>query len=129
APTTQAASQVDFLAMGDWGTNGPGQRAVAGALADYVQKSNRPFAGMLLVGDNFYMKLPGGVRDPMWQSAFEQMYDSARLNFPFFAALGNHDYQNGKDAIELEYAKVNPQSRWKLPGRWYRLDVPREHPL
>ncbi len=43
--------------------------------------------------------------------------------------LGNHDYKDGKDAIELEYAKANPQSRWKLPARWYRLDIPHENPL
>jgi tartrate-resistant acid phosphatase type 5 len=129
APTTQASEHANLLAMGDWGTNGPGQRAVAQAMADYVQSTHAAVDGMLLVGDNFYMKLPGGVKDPMWQSAFEQMYDPVRLNFPFFAALGNHDYQNGKDAIELEYAKVHPESRWKLPARWYRIDLPKEHPL
>jgi len=121
--------QVNFLAMGDWGTNGDSQRAVAGALVTYVRGANKPFDGMLLVGDNFYMNLPGGIHDPMWQSAFENMYDLRVLNFPFYAVLGNHDYQNGKDAIELEYARANPDSRWKLPARWYRVDFPADHPL
>lgn len=128
-PATQPVERVNLLAMGDWGTNGPGQRAVARALAQYAPNAAGGVAGMLLLGDNFYMKLPGGVNDPVWQSAFEKMYDPVQLNFPFFAALGNHDYQNGKDAIELEYARVNPSSRWKLPGRWYRIDVPQENPL
>ncbi|HSV16372.1 MAG TPA: metallophosphoesterase [Tepidisphaeraceae bacterium] len=130
APATQAlAGEVNQLSMGDWGTDGRGQQAVARAMADYVERTNKNVSGMLLVGDNFYMKLPGGVNDPMWQSAFERMYDPARLNFPFFAALGNHDYQFGKDVIELDYAKTHPASRWKLPARWYRVDIPVDHPL
>src|SRR3954452_3493074 len=129
APTTQATAEVDLLSMGDWGTNGPGQRAVAKAMADYVEQSHKIVSGMLLVGDNFYMKLPRGVNDPAWQTVFEHMYDQARLNFPFFVAMGNHDYQDGKDVIELEYAKQHPESRWKLPARWYRVDIPLEHPL
>ncbi len=128
-PATPEAAEVNLLSMGDWGTNGPGQRTVALTMAKYVQQSGKTFDGMILVGDNFYMNLPGGVNDPVWQSAFETMYDPARLNFPFFAVLGNHDYQNGKDAVELQYAQVHPESRWKLPARWYRLDIPKDKPL
>jgi hypothetical protein len=84
---------------------------------------------MLLVGDNFYMKIPKGVDDPVWQNVFEKMYDPTVLNFPFYVALGNHDYQDNKDTIELTYARLHPDSRWKLPARWYRVDFPREHPL
>ena len=121
--------QVNLLAMGDWGTNGDAQRSVARALVTYVSAANKPFDGMLLVGDNFYMTLPGGIHDPIWQSAFENMYDPHILSFPFYAVLGNHDYQSGKDAIELEYTRANPDSRWKLPARWYRVDFPADHPL
>jgi tartrate-resistant acid phosphatase type 5 len=121
--------EVNLLTMGDWGTNGESQRAVALAMTNYVSAANKPFDGMLLVGDNFYMNLPGGIHDRMWQSAFENMYDRRLLDFPFYAVLGNHDYLNGKDAIELEYAKANPDSRWKLPARWYRVDIPADHPL
>lgn len=128
-PATPEAAEVNLLSMGDWGTNGPGQRTIALTMAKYVQQSGKTFDGMILVGDNFYMNLPGGVNDPVWQSAFETMYDPARLNFPFFAVLGNHDYQNGKDAVELQYAQVHPESRWKLPARWYRLDIPKDKPL
>src|SRR2546423_316989 len=123
AATQPAVGEVNLLSMGDWGTAGPGQRSVANAMSDYVSQSNKTFSGMLLVGDNFYMKLPGGVNDPVWQTVFERMYDPTRLNFPFFVALGNHDYQNGKDVIELDYAKAHPESRWKLPARWYRVDI------
>ncbi len=119
---------VNLIAMGDWGTGGPDQRAVAAAMAGYVTANGKPFDGALLVGDNFYMDLPGGVADPAWQAVFEKMYDPVALPFPFYAALGNHDYLNGKDATELAYAKARPGGRWKMPGRWYRVDLPAEHP-
>jgi hypothetical protein len=123
-----AGADVHLLAMGDWGTNGPGQIAVAATMCKHVQEADHPFDGMLLVGDNFYMKLPGGINDPMWQNAFEKMYDPAVLKMPFYALLGNHDYLDGKDKIELDYANAHPQSRWKLPARWYRIDFPPQDP-
>jgi tartrate-resistant acid phosphatase type 5 len=129
AEPTTAPAEVNLLSMGDWGTNGAEQRLIAQAMVAYVRQSGLSFDGMLLVGDNFYMKLPGGAKDPMWQSAFEQMYNPQQLNFPFFAILGNHDYDGGKDAVELEYAQLHPDSRWKLPARWYRIDIPKDHPL
>jgi tartrate-resistant acid phosphatase type 5 len=115
--------------MGDWGANNRTQRTVARALADYVssQKSTT-FSAMLLAGDNFYTPLTG-VDDPRWQTMFEQMYDPKILNFPFFVSLGNHDYERGKAVFEFAYAKANPDSRWKLPANWYRVDIPADKPL
>ena len=128
APATQPAPVVNLLSMGDWGTGQPEQGKVAQAMAAYITVAKVPFDGMLLVGDNFYVKIPGGIQDPVWQTVFEKMYDPAVLNFPFYAVLGNHDYKDGKDAIELEYTKAHPESRWKLPARWYRVDFPPTHP-
>ena len=32
--------------------------------------------------------------------------------------------------MQLEYAKKNPASRWKMPAKWYALELPdAEHPL
>jgi hypothetical protein len=49
---------------------------------------------------------------------------------------GNHDYEkadNGQRKVELEmeYARRNPQSRWKYPAKYYRVDFPQgaEKPL
>lgn len=123
-----APVEVNLLAMGDWGSNASPQKKVATALSQYVEKSGKHFDGMLLAGDNFYTNLTSTTQ-PMWQTMFEQMYDPAVLNFPFYVSLGNHDYQNGKNWIELAYAKENPNSRWKMPSNYYRLDLPRDHPL
>src|SRR6185369_16800601 len=82
----------------------------------------------LLLGDNFYLKL-SRVDDPLFDEMFEHMYDSTALSFPFYAALGNHDYREGNTPFELAYARENPTSRWKIPRRWYRVDLPGERPL
>jgi hypothetical protein len=97
-------------------------------MAEYARSFGATFDGVLLCGDNFYVKLRG-VDDPQWRTLFEDMYDKDALDFPFFAALGNHDYEGGKDVIELEYAGQNPQSRFKMPSRWYRIDFPKKEPL
>jgi tartrate-resistant acid phosphatase type 5 len=129
-PTTlPAGPRADFLAMGDWGEGKPAQKAVADSLARYAAGQHVPFAAMLLAGDNFYVKLPGGADDPQWQTLFEKMYDPVRLPMPFYASLGNHDYDDRKDVIELRYAKLHPESRWKLPARHYRVELPPDHPM
>jgi tartrate-resistant acid phosphatase type 5 len=122
-PATQPARRIDLLAMGDWGEGAPAQKEVADALSQYVKPKDFPFAAMLLCGDNFYVNL-SGVKDPQWQTLFEQMYDPQVLKMPFYAVLGNHDYDAGKDVIEMDYSRLNPQSRFKMPGRWYRIDLP-----
>jgi hypothetical protein len=119
-------NEVNVLAMGDWGRDSAPQRKVAASLADYVKAEHKPFHAMLLAGDNFYVPLEGGVNDPKWRTMFEDLYDPHILNFPFYPALGNHDYQLNRYMIEIAYSKANPSSRWKFPSRWYRVELPNE---
>ena len=123
AVVVRAADQVNLLAIGDWGADNSVQAAVASAMASYVERNQIKLDAVLLLGDNFYVKL-SGVDDPQWNTLFEQMYDPKRLAVPFYAALGNHDYKDGKAPIELDRAKQNQKSRFKLPARWYRVDLP-----
>jgi hypothetical protein len=104
-------------------------------MSRYVTSTKAPFSACLLAGDNFYVPL-ASTNDPNWKRVFEDMYDPKTLNFPFYASFGNHDYQNPKDIparkneIELAYAKEHPESRWKFPSLWYRVDLPnKDHPL
>ena len=128
AGSKRSAGQVNLLAMGDWGNNGPKQHEMAKVLADYAEQERPPIDAMLLAGDNFYIKLTG-IDDPRWEEAFERMYDPKRLDFPFYATFGNHDYSNKLIEMELAYAQARPESRWKMPGRWYRLDLPVKKPI
>jgi hypothetical protein len=130
APRPYPIGEVNLIAMGDWGTGDNSQKKVAATLARYVAATGIQFNGALLPGDNFYVRL-SGIHDMQWQTLFEDMYDPARLNFPFYGVLGNHDFeQQGKKArYQLEYTYANPRSRWKMPARFYRLDLPDERPL
>ena len=94
-PATRPAQELNLLAMGDWGEGKPAQKIVAEAMARYVGRSDKKFTALLSAGDNFYVPLTG-TDDPTWQTLFEQMYDPQRLDFPFYIALGNHDYDQGK---------------------------------
>lgn len=121
-------NEVNLIAMGDWGSGGKEEKEVAKGLAEYVGKKGVQFNGLLSLGDNFYVKLKD-ADDYQFQTVFEDMFDATRVNFPFYCALGNHDYENGKAKIEMAYATKHPDSRWKMPARWYRLDLPVEKPL
>lgn len=86
-----AAEEVNLLSFGDWGwSNSPEQQACAKQMAAYSASNHIRFDAALLLGDNFYQKLPGGVNDPRWEVEFEQAYDPEFLDMPFYAALGNH---------------------------------------
>ena len=127
APASQPAG-IELLAMGDWGEDTAAQRAVAAAMVTEVQAQHIDPVAMLLLGDNFYFKL-SGAGDPRWQTVFERVYDRNVLSEPFYACLGNHDYDGNNLQAELGYAKQNPQSRFKLPAEWYRIDLPPNHPM
>jgi 3',5'-cyclic AMP phosphodiesterase CpdA len=124
------AAEVNLLVFGDWGqTNNPQQRATAQQMAAYSVRERVKFDAALLLGDNFYSKMPGGVNDPRWGAEFENAYDAKVLAMPFYAALGNHDYEEQKAATQLAYAKAHPDGRWKMPAKWYRVELPAERPL
>lgn len=134
ASPAHAAERVDLLAVSDWGFLAPAQRLpdqenVARAMADYARRSGLRFQAVLVTGDNFKWKPSGGNAEQIIREGFEQMYDSAVLDMPFYAILGNHDYEYELAQAELDYAKRHPQSRWKMPGKWYRVDFPQGRPL
>jgi tartrate-resistant acid phosphatase type 5 len=127
-PRPYPRNEVNLIAMGDWGNGKPIQKTVAQNMARYVAATHEQFNGAVLAGDNFYVGLKG-VDDYQWQSVFEDMYDAKILNFPFYATLGNHDFEGDKARIEREYAQRHPESRWRYPADWYRLDFPLDKPL
>lgn len=121
--------EANFILMGDWDEASKRQKDVAQALARYVKESGIQFNGCIGTGDNLFSKPKLGLEDWMWNAVFEDMYDASIINFPFYQALGNHDFDKNQWDLELEYAKKNPHSRWKQPARWYRTDLPEGEPL
>lgn len=94
-----------FVALGDTGTGGAGQLAVAGQLMAFHEE--RPYDTALLLGDNVY---PDG--DPAGLAEkFERPYaELLRGGVRFRAVLGNHDVQRGRDA-QINYSKFNMGGR------------------
>lgn len=133
APGEPLEPQVNLFVIGDLGfsppeNRTPDQEKTARAMAAYAAKSLIAFDATLICGDNFKVKLTG-PDDPQFRQAFEEMYDAQALKMPFFAVLGNHDCESKSAAAQLDYAAKHPESRWKMPGRWYRLDLPAAQPL
>lgn len=118
-PRTQQT--VRFVAFGDQGKGNDEQRAVGEAVARVCEARGGCAFGLLL-GDNFYPSGVRGIDDPQWQTAFEEPY--AQVPFPFWVALGNHDYgargggwEFWRVQAQLDYARKNP--KWKMPARDY----------
>lgn len=109
--------EVAFLVVGDWGTGGKLQRAVADGMAAVAARL-RPTA-VLSVGDNIYPNGVESVDDPQWQTKFERIYHHEALRLPWWAVLGNHDYRSSVEA-QIAYHGKNP--RWNMPARYYRTE-------
>lgn len=122
---------IDLFCFGDWGSDADkNQRAVAQALQDYSAREKVTPHALLLLGDNFYGAISGGTESPRWKLEFEDMYPAGTFPGPCYAVLGNHDYDNqpGGDKVQLDYAR-KPGTRWKMPARWYRVELPAQNPL
>ncbi len=117
-PSTPSSS-LKFISFGDWGTGDANQIAVANQIQQSCQTQVCNFA--LLLGDNFY---PSGVvstADPQWQNKYTAVY--GKLNLPFYALLGNHDWDSpAVPQAEIDYSLQDPS--WKMPSAFYSQIFP-----
>ena len=85
-----------LLMVGDWGyENFEAQSRVAKAMQAYVHGQGFTTEALLMLGDNWYGPLPGGVKDVRWQTQFEEMYPKRVFDCPAYAIAGNHDPASG----------------------------------
>ena len=125
---------VQLLTIGDFGTGGADQKKVSAAMQAFVKAQSLKPEAMLMLGDNFYSKdkAPEGftVKSPRWKNEIEAMYPAEVFPGPQYAILGNHDYHDnaGGQNVQLEYSKQSGV-RWKMPSKWYRVDLGGEKPL
>ena len=128
---------AQLLILGDWGyEDAQAQTAVAAGLRAYAKDHAVHPQALLMLGDNWYGELAGGVSSPRWQTQFEDMYPASEFPCPAYAVLGNHDYQRypeSKVDAELAYARSGRSggvaTRWTMPARWYRFTFPATNPL
>jgi tartrate-resistant acid phosphatase type 5 len=126
-----APGSLELLAIGDFGSGNENQTRVARAMATYTDSLARRPDGLLMLGDNFYGKMPDGLKSPRWQTGFSNLYPGKTYPGPCWPILGNHDYNDhpGGEKIQLEYAaSLDRKTRWTMPGKFYRLDLPADKP-
>jgi len=137
-PRIAAALRLDskaaeLLMVGDWGydDDDAAQAGVARGMRLYAQQHRIQSQALLMLGDNWYGELAGGVQSLRWKKQFEEMYPAEAFDCPAYAILGNHDYQRWPESkvdAELEYARMG-KTRWTMPARWYRFEFPATNPL
>ncbi len=115
-PSPVEVDTVRFIVLGDQGSGGGGQRAVAKAMHRWA--SENPVDFVILLGDNFYSEGVDSINDPQWQSKFERKYAYPSLQVPFYAVLGNHDYR-GNASAQVLYTHEN--KRWRMPDKYYEF--------
>lgn len=124
--------EAQLLMVGDWGYHRPeAQEQVATGMVQYAKANRLKTQALLMLGDNWYEELPGGVDSPRWKTHFEDLYPASVFPGPAYAILGNHDYQTfpmSKVDAEIEYARRGT-SRWTMPAKWYSFDFPKKKPL
>ena len=76
-PKDSSVQHVQFIAVGDFGSGGKGQRMIAQEMARKAAADSVWF--VLVLGDNFYQDGVVSVTDEQWQSKFEQMYSQSSL--------------------------------------------------
>jgi tartrate-resistant acid phosphatase type 5 len=116
SPSPTPTPPVRFFTFGDWGTGDSTQQGVATALESHCAAQGCDFG--LLLGDNFYEVGVASVIDSQWVDKFENVY---ALDLPFYALLGNHDY-DGNETAEIDYSEL--QDRWKMPAPNYQIRFP-----
>lgn len=95
-PNTQNSSSADvvrFVAFGDMGTGDSDQRNVAQQMAAFHK--NHPYDTVLMLGDNIY---PDGNPKDFSDKFERPYAGLLRLGINFYAALGNHDVRKGREA-------------------------------
>lgn len=122
-----------MLLLGDWGADHfrDQQVAVAQQMQHYVDNRKVHPQAVFLLGDNFYGNMIGGLSCPRWQNDFEQMYPTSHFQCPFYAVLGNHDYEHridNKADLQLAYPG-HVKTRWTMPDRWYTFAWPEQKPV
>ena len=100
------AETVRFVALGDTGTGGKEQFAIASQMVKYYD--DKHYDTVLLLGDNVY---PSG--DPAELPAkFEKPYaELLKRGVPFHAVLGNHDDNTIRGTGQINYKLFNMGGR------------------
>jgi len=109
------SDSLNFLFISDFGGQGGKVQCEVGAQMGHqasIEKSSFVITG----GDNYHQNGISSAFDPKWKTEFENIYSDKSLMIPWYASLGNHDY-NGSPEAEIKYSQIS--KRWHMPARYY----------
>jgi hypothetical protein len=128
----ERASRMTFFVIGDYGTGGAPQRAIAEAMTAEFQRrmqTEDPVRFVLTVGDNIYADLNlgyflrgSGSQDRDWGPKFFEPYRAILEQVPFLPTLGNHDGNTTENRADLGVYLDNFFFPGNRPARWYQFD-------
>ncbi len=113
---------MNCLIIGDMGKGTEDQGNVARSLSKLTKRYKTKF--VLGLGDNIYPDGCKDVKDPLFQSHFEQPY-SILPDHTWYMCLGNHDYgyqvtsTGFKDNSINQVKYTNHSKKWYMPSKYY----------
>jgi tartrate-resistant acid phosphatase type 5 len=130
-PPDQDPDAVRFVVVGDTGTGGANQYALAHTIARTCRERGCDF--IVHTGDIIYDSGVSSARDPQFDGKFERPYGS--LGLPVYLVLGNHDLgeepadeadlaqwdwrEKGDHMVAYAHREDRPSTAWRMPARWY----------
>jgi tartrate-resistant acid phosphatase type 5 len=136
AAPVSSATTFNFLGIGDWGNDSPGQVATAKGMGVIGAQLDAKF--VVALGDNFYhspksnCKTGSGIcngypnpdgldGEKRFQTTFEDMYSAPSLQVPWYAIAGNHDH-GGNVSAQIAYGSDGlHHTRWVYPDWYYNV--------
>ena len=119
-----AASSVEFLSVGDWGSASLGgyhlhnAAGTAAAMKAYVSNDVSGVEFILNTGDNFYYCGIQNTSDPQITEDYTALFGG--MGVPWYHSLGNHDYGFAPEA-QLLLNETIPE--WNMDDRYYHRRV------
>ena len=109
-------ADLNFLAIGDWGTVNDAFKSAAAGMDKVAQENNAAF--VVLLGDNFYQSgIHGTDHSSQFKTVFEDVYHGKTLQkLPFYAIAGNHDHLGN---VSAQIAYTGDSERWVFPEYYY----------
>lgn len=119
ATRSKYENSLNFLIHGDWGWASLNQSIIAYEMGIYAWMIDAQF--VMALGDNFYEDGIDNTTDPLWNTAFHDIYSASSLEIPWYPILGNHDYHASLQA-QVDRSNEQGETMWTMPGTYYALN-------
>lgn len=112
-------SKITFLVLGDMGTGGANQQAVADAMVEFCDQPANSCDFIIALGDNIYRDGVDSPADSKLLTRFEQPYENlGRIDM--WLTPGNHDWLRA-DSVQSEIDYTTLSDRWRMPHNHFAI--------